>query len=194
MQPQRLAVSTTPLMRTRRTQSCLVALCDLALSVCCSAAESPRAVRRRPQICWLVEASAWLASRKFPIGVMRYLFYPENFSVVMIGTSLHHVWFLPVAWSVRACSTAARGAWRTGAPRRIGGADSRGPRARDSRPIGCRVRDLLRHHARRARDHAAGDPRRAPRRDASVPQREHVLRVLEGLRDCVVKLSICTQK
>jgi len=46
------------------------------------------------QTCWYAEVIVFLLTRKFPIGVAKYMAKPET-SLLTKLTSLHHLWFLP---------------------------------------------------------------------------------------------------
>jgi len=50
------------------------------------------------QIAWYADVIGYLASggKKFPIGVAKYLTYPENRALSKRLTSSHHVWFIPL--------------------------------------------------------------------------------------------------
>ncbi|DAZ96850.1 TPA: hypothetical protein N0F65_008281, partial [Lagenidium giganteum] len=48
------------------------------------------------QLCWYIDALAYLVTGKFPVGVIKYLTYPENRSFSKQFFASHHIWFLPL--------------------------------------------------------------------------------------------------
>ncbi|KAJ0412236.1 hypothetical protein ATCC90586_006622 [Pythium insidiosum] len=48
------------------------------------------------QLCWYVDIAAYLIIRKFPVGAVTYLTYPENRSFSKTFFASHHLWFLPL--------------------------------------------------------------------------------------------------
>ena len=55
------------------------------------------------QIAWYLDLAGYVASagKFFPIGVAKYLTYPENRAMSKRLTSSHHVWFIPLcAWAL----------------------------------------------------------------------------------------------
>ncbi|KAJ0409071.1 hypothetical protein P43SY_002205 [Pythium insidiosum] len=49
-----------------------------------------------PRLCWYVDIAAYLIIRKFPVGAVTYLTYPENRSFSKTFFASHHLWFLPL--------------------------------------------------------------------------------------------------
>lgn len=54
------------------------------------------------QFCWYLDILSYLVRGKHLVGVVDYLFYPENRTWVRWATSAHHVWFMPLVLMVRA--------------------------------------------------------------------------------------------
>ena len=69
------------------------------------------------QVSWYIDVLGYLASgrTKFPIGVAKYLTYPENQALSKQITSSHHVWFLPLCVTTIVSSAAADGGASGGA-------------------------------------------------------------------------------
>lgn len=54
------------------------------------------------QLCWYIDVVAYFLIRKCPIGVIKYLFYPENRSIPKRLFAAHHLWFLPLClWHLK---------------------------------------------------------------------------------------------
>lgn len=52
------------------------------------------------QIPWYIDITGFLITRKYPIGVAKYLSWPETTKLRM-STTFHHLWFLPLGmWAV----------------------------------------------------------------------------------------------
>jgi CDP-diglyceride synthetase len=47
------------------------------------------------QILWYVDIAGYIVKRKFPIGVAKYLIWPETSNLRRL-TSTHHLWFIPL--------------------------------------------------------------------------------------------------
>jgi hypothetical protein len=47
------------------------------------------------QLCWYLDLAGYALFSKFPVGVAKYLTYPENRTFVRWLTSVHHLWFMP---------------------------------------------------------------------------------------------------
>jgi len=47
------------------------------------------------QMCWYLDVGVWLATGKFPIGVAKFIAWP-NTSMVKKATTTHHLWFMPL--------------------------------------------------------------------------------------------------
>ena len=59
------------------------------------------------QVCWYVDAAGYCILGKFPVGVIKYLTYPENRSIPKRWFASHHLWFLPMCILVRERSSRA---------------------------------------------------------------------------------------
>ncbi|MES1912175.1 MAG: hypothetical protein MHM6MM_004492 [Cercozoa sp. M6MM] len=66
--------------------------CLIDMPVLCGAALATVTV---DQLMWYVDCSAYLLTGKFPVGVARYMVWPE-LSLTRKLTSFHHLWFLPL--------------------------------------------------------------------------------------------------
>jgi len=47
------------------------------------------------QMCWYIDVGVWLATGKFPIGVAKFIAWP-NTSFIKKVTTTHHLWFMPL--------------------------------------------------------------------------------------------------
>lgn len=48
------------------------------------------------QLLWYIDVVSLLLTRKFAVGVVKYLTYPENRSFSKQFFATHHLWFLPL--------------------------------------------------------------------------------------------------
>lgn len=49
------------------------------------------------QLLWYVDLIGYLLIRKFPVGVAKYIIWPET-SCIRLLTTFHHLWFLPAGF------------------------------------------------------------------------------------------------
>ena len=63
------------------------------------------------QLCWYVDLIGYALTKKFPVGVAKYLIRPETGRVKFL-TSFHHLWFIPtVMWMLRNHGGVRPGSW-----------------------------------------------------------------------------------
>lgn len=63
------------------------------------------------QSCWYVDLLGYALTKKFPVGVAKYLVSPET-GKVRFYTSFHHIWFIPtIIWILRNHGGVRPGSW-----------------------------------------------------------------------------------
>lgn len=63
------------------------------------------------QICWYVDILGYIATKKFIVGVTKYITLPET-GLSKIYTAMHHLWFMPLFfWVLRRHGYVRSGSW-----------------------------------------------------------------------------------